>query len=82
MPTQLPLLPYRPDMQPPIYRRRVCDLPAEDRPLYRLHQVGPSALATSELLALVLGAADAPGLSAELLESFGSLHQLAHAHKT
>src|SRR5690606_6919806 len=79
MPTQLPLLPYRPDMQPAIYRRRVCDLPAEDRPLYRLHHAGSSALATSELLALVLGTAEAPGLAAELLETFGSLHQLARA---
>ena len=42
-----------------IPRRRVCDLPTEERPLYRLHQVGSSALATSELLALVLGTADA-----------------------
>ena len=65
-----------------IPRRRVCDLPAEERPLYRLHQVGSSALATSELLALVLGTADAPGLSADLLGAFGSLHQLAQASKT
>ena len=65
-----------------ILRRRVCDLPTEERPLYRLHQVGSSALATSELLALVLGTADAPGLSADLLGAFGSLHQLAQASKT
>jgi len=65
-----------------IPRRRVCDLPTEERPLYRLHQVGSSALATSELLALVLGTADAPGLSADLLGAFGSLHQLAQASKT
>jgi DNA repair protein RadC len=60
-------------------RRRICDLPAEERPLYRLHHAGSSALATSELLALVLGTADAPGLSADLLDSFGSLHKLARA---
>ena len=65
-----------------ILRRRVCDLPTEERPLYRLHQVGSSALATSELLALVLGTADAPGLSADLLGAFGSLHQLAQASKS
>lgn len=65
-----------------IPRRRVCDLPTEERPLYRLHQVGSSALATSELLALVLGTADAPGLSVDLLDAFGSLHQLAQASKT
>lgn len=63
-------------------RRRVCDLPVEERPLYRLHHAGSSALATTELLALVLGTADAPGLSADLLGAFGSLHQLARASKT
>lgn len=63
-------------------RRRVCDLPAEERPLYRLHHAGSSALATTELLALVLGTAEAPGLSADLLGAFGSLHQLARASKT
>lgn len=62
-------------------RRRLCDLPTEERPLYRLHHVGSSALATTELLALVLGTADAPGLSADLLGAFGSLHQLARASK-
>lgn len=65
-----------------IPRRRVCDLPAEERPLYRLHHAGSNALATTELLALVLGTADAPGLSADLLDAFGSLHQLAQASKT
>lgn len=63
-------------------RRRICDLPAEERPLYRLHHAGSSALATTELLALVLGTAEAPGLSADLLGAFGSLHQLARASKT
>lgn len=62
-------------------RRRVCDLPAEERPLYRLHHVGSSALTTTELLALILGTADAPGLAAELLAHFGSLHQLARTSK-
>ncbi len=82
MPTQLPLVIYVPAQNHPPARRRVCDLPAEERPLYRLHQAGSSALATTELLALVLGTADAPGLSADLLDSFGSLHQLAQASKT
>jgi DNA repair protein RadC len=63
-------------------RRRIRDLPAEERPLYRLHQVGAGALATTELLALVLGTADAPGLSVELLTRFHSIHQLARASKT
>ncbi len=66
---------------PPTPRRRVCDLAAEERPLYRLHQHGSNALSTSELLALLLGTAEAPGLAAELLTTFGSLHQLARASK-
>ncbi|MCB0005231.1 MAG: DNA repair protein RadC [Anaerolineales bacterium] len=67
--------------QPSDGRRRVCELPVEERPLYRLHHVGAGALATTELLALVLGTADAPGLAEELLIRFGSLHQLARASK-
>jgi DNA repair protein RadC len=59
----------------------VCDLPAEERPLYRLQYAGSGALSTTELLALVLGTADAPGLSADLLDTFGSLYQLARASK-
>jgi len=74
---QLPL-PY---FRPPVDERRVCDLPAEDRPLYRLHQVGAGALSASELLALVLGAPRGPGMAERLLSRFGSLHQLARAGK-
>jgi DNA repair protein RadC len=61
--------------------RRICYLPAEDRPLYRLNRHGIGALSTAELLALVLGTAEAPGLSADLLARFGSLHQLVRANK-
>jgi DNA repair protein RadC len=66
---------------PPVERRRVCDMPTEERPLYRLHHHGRQALATTELLALLLGTADAPGLAQELLDTFGSLHQLARVNK-
>ncbi len=62
-------------------RRRICDLPTEERPLYRLRRHGSNALSTAELLALLLGTADAPGLSQELLQEFGSLHGLARASK-
>jgi DNA repair protein RadC len=62
-------------------RRRVCDLPAEERPLYRLNHVGTNGLATTELLALILGTADAPGLAQSLLDKFGSLHQMARTSK-
>jgi DNA repair protein RadC len=62
-------------------RRRICDLPTEERPLYRLSHHGADTLATTELLALVLGTADAPGLADDILTRFGSLHQLARANK-
>jgi DNA repair protein RadC len=81
MTTQLPF-DYLPSQQPAATsRRRVCELPTEERPLYRLHHAGSTALSTSELLALVLGTAEAPGLAADLLTTFGSLHQLARAGK-
>jgi DNA repair protein RadC len=67
--------------QPRPTRRRICDLPVEERPLYRLNRHGSDALATTELLALVLGTADAPGLAEDLLGHFGSIHQLARAGK-
>ena len=63
-------------------RKRICDLPVEDQPLYRLRQLGSYALATSELLALVLATADAPGLAEELLASHGSLQELARTNQT
>lgn len=79
MDNQLPLIIYaQPDSWP---RRRVCDLPPEERPQYRLHQHGVEALSTTELLALLLGTAKAPGLAQDLLDQMGSLHQLARASK-
>lgn len=62
-------------------RRRIRDLPAADQPLYRLEQHGSSALSNTELLALVLGRADALDLAQDLLIRFGSLHQLARANQ-
>ena len=74
---------YLPSQRPTTVapRRRICDLPTEERPLYRLHHHGSNALSSAELLALLLGTADAPGLSQELLQQFGSLHGLARASK-
>src|SRR5688572_11401260 len=60
-------------------RRRIADLPASERPLYRLHEHGSGALSNAELLALLLGRADALDLAQELLIRFGSLHRLARA---
>jgi hypothetical protein len=62
-------------------RRLVRDLPAADRPLYRLEQHGSGVLSNAELLALVLGRADALDLAHELLVRFGSLHRLARANQ-
>ncbi|MCI0731757.1 MAG: hypothetical protein L0332_34240, partial [Chloroflexi bacterium] len=50
----------------------------EDQPIYRYHAVGPDALSTAELLALVLGCSSLDR-AAGLLATFGSLHQLARA---
>ncbi|MBX3059345.1 MAG: DNA repair protein RadC [Anaerolineae bacterium] len=62
-------------------RRRINDLPASDRPLYRLNHIGSRAMSTNELLALLLGTPDAPGLADDLLRHFGNLHELARASK-
>ena len=81
--TQLPLVigPQEYQSQPQPLWRRICDLTTEERPLYRLHHHGTDALATSELLALLLGTAEAPGLAQDLLDSVGSVHQLARTNK-
>ncbi len=79
MKNQLPLIVYDQEYNPQPQRQRVCDLPAEERPLYRLHQHGTESLSNTELLALLLGTGEAPGLAQALLNSFGSLHQLARA---
>ena len=81
MPQQLPLIVYQQAANTPSSRLRLCDLPAEERPLYRLRQHGSDALSTTELLALLLGSADGPGLAQELLSQYGSLHQLARTSK-
>lgn len=78
---QLPLIVYEQAHQAPAPRLRLCDLPTEERPLYRLHHHGSDALSTTELLALLLGSADGPGLAQELLSQYGSLHQLARTSK-
>lgn len=80
MPTQLALA-YAQEQRLQQPRRRIRDLPAADQPLYRLEQHGSSALSNAELLALVLGRADALDLAQDLLIRFGSLHQLARANQ-
>src|SRR4051794_13884784 len=60
----------------------VCTLPQDDRPRERLWALGPAALTTAELLAILLGTGgggqDVLGLARHLLEvSEGSLRRLA-----
>ena len=62
-------------------RRNIRDLPASDQPLYRLEQHGSSALSNAELLALLLGRADALDLAQDLLIRFGSLQRLARTNQ-
>lgn len=81
MSQQLPLIVYQQATHTPTARLHLRDLPTEERPLYRLQQHGSEALSTTELLALLLGSADGPGLAQELLSHFGSLHQLARTSK-
>lgn len=40
--------------EPPLYRVRVAELPADERPRERLLRLGPQALTASELLAILL----------------------------
>jgi DNA repair protein RadC len=62
-------------------RSRICDLPLEEQPRYRLSRHGSNALSTAELLALILGSSDALDTALELLLKFGSLHRMARTHE-
>ena len=67
MTTQLPLIVYGQAAGDTAPRRCVADLPAEERPQYRLRRHGEAALSATELLALLLGTAQGPGLAQDLL---------------
>lgn len=58
-------------------RRRVADLPPEDRPLNRLAVVGVRNLSSVELLALVLQTPDALDLAQDILAQLGGLSDLS-----
>ncbi|MDR7427808.1 MAG: DNA repair protein RadC [Armatimonadota bacterium] len=64
-------------------RPKVTALPSEARPRERLHLVGPQALGTTELLAIVLGTGTRGRgvlpLAEHLLSAFGSLQDLSQA---
>jgi DNA repair protein RadC len=63
---------------------RIVDLPLSERPRERLSQLGPTALADRELLAVMLGTGrrghGAHDLAEQLLARFGTLADLARAH--
>jgi DNA repair protein RadC len=57
----------------------VADLPLREHPTERLYQLGPSALATREVLAALIGGSHQLQVADELLVRFQSLHNLARA---
>lgn len=59
---------YRSEAHP---RRLVRELPLSERPLPRLHAVGPRAMSSAELLALALGTPDALDMALEILRLAG-----------
>jgi DNA repair protein RadC len=63
--------------QPAEYHPKVRDLPAGERPVNRLREVGPTSISTTELLACLLQTPDALHQAQEL--QFGSLPGLVNA---
>jgi len=60
-----------------VRRLKINDLPEEDRPIYRIKHVGPESMATTELLAIIIGTGEALSLAEELVVEFGSLAGIA-----
>lgn len=60
-------------------RLRVRDLPVRERPVNRIHEMGPQALSSTELLACLLQSADAFQQAQRLLVRFEDLGGLARA---
>jgi DNA repair protein RadC len=81
MMAQLPLQYFQTKQQSPIFRRQIRELPLSERPLYRFQTNGVQGLSDGELLALLLGSADALDLARELLTRFGSLEKVSLASK-
>lgn len=80
MPQQLAFA-YEASYLPQRTHNRICDMPLEEQPRYRLNRCGPGALSNAELLALILGSSDALDIALTLLLKFGSLHRLARTHE-
>ncbi|GIK54580.1 MAG: hypothetical protein BroJett015_02430 [Chloroflexota bacterium] len=80
MPQQLAFA-YEESPFPQRPRQRICDMPLEEQPRYRLGRRGAPALSNAELLALILGSSDALDIALTLIFKFGSLHRLARTHE-
>jgi DNA repair protein RadC len=72
-----------PDGRTPVYEARVAELPSTDRPRERLERLGPQALTTAELLAILLRTGTQREgvlqLASRLLGEFRGLRGLAAA---
>ena len=61
---------------------RIADLPATERPVNRIREVGTDAVSTVELLACILQTGDALALAGEVLQEVGNIEGLARADLT
>jgi DNA repair protein RadC len=58
---------------------RITDLPAAERPVNRIHEVGPASVSILELLACVLQTGDALDLARNIYQTVGGIDGLARA---
>ena len=65
--------------QQPEYRPRTRDLPARERPVNRLREMGTGALSTAEILACLLQTPQALDQATQMLVQFGGLPGIARA---
>ncbi|MBN1180508.1 MAG: DNA repair protein RadC [Anaerolineae bacterium] len=63
----------------PYHPLRLRDLPLRERPVYRLHRVGPPALSATELIAAIIGGDQQLVIAQTLLARYDSLTDLAQA---
>jgi len=65
--------------QPSVEPLKVSDLPAKERPVNRLREVGPQAVSNVELLACLLQSPDALHQAQQLMAQFRTLDRLVQA---
>lgn len=58
-------------------RKLIRDMPAQERPAYRIEHVGSRSVSTTELLAVIFGTSDGLDLAGEMLASTRNLIDLA-----